>query len=191
MHALGAVVHYDEPKFIKNRNFADSINAFLPDDVKVVKAEVVDDDFDARFSAKTKTYEYKFYLSRCERPLYKNKALRVNEEINVERMREACKFLCGEHDFRSFVARKSGKTNFVREIYSANIEEVGKKEYVFKISGNGFLYNMVRIIIGTLIRVGEGKLNPDDIEKIIESKDRQKAGNTMPSYGLYLVKVEY
>ena len=191
VHALGGVVHYDEPKYIKNRYFADSINAYLPDDVKVIKAEEVGSDFDARFSAKRKTYQYKFYLSRHERPLLKNRALRVNEEVNVDKMKEALKYLLGEHDFSSFVARKSGKTNFVRTIYSAEIFETNKNEFVFEISGNGFLYNMVRIIMGTLLKVGESKIKPEDIKTIIENKNRQTAGNTMPASALYLVKVEY
>ncbi len=191
VHALGAVVHFDEPKIIKNRNFADSINSYLPDDLKVVKAEEVDNSFDARFDAKSKTYIYKFYLSRCERPLYKNRALRVNEEVDVEKMKQALKYLLGEHDFSSFVARKSGKTNFVRTIYSAEIKEVSNKEFEFQISGNGFLYNMVRIIMGTLIKVGEQKIKPEDMKTIIENKNRQTAGNTMPAHALYLVNVEY
>ena len=191
VHALGAVIHFDEPKYIKNRFFADSINAYLPDDVKVIKAEEVSEDFDARFSAKTKTYQYRFYLSRCERPLYKNRALRINEEVDVDKMKQALKYLLGEHDFSSFVARKSGKTNFVRTIYSAEIFEINNKEFVFEISGNGFLYNMVRIIMGTLLKVGEGKIKPEEMKTIIENKNRQAAGNTMPAHALYLVKVEY
>lgn len=191
VHALGAVIHYDEPKFIKNRYFADSINSYLPDDVKVIKAEEVTEEFDSRFSAKTKTYEYRFYLSRCERPLLKNRALRLNEEVNVEKMKEALKYFIGEHDFSSFVARKSGKTNFVRTIYSLNIEKVANKEFVLRVSGNGFLYNMVRIIVGTLVKVGEGKIKPEDVKTIIEGKNRQLAGKTMPAYALYLVNVEY
>lgn len=191
VHALGAVVHYDEPKEIKNKRVADSINAFLPDDVKVVKAERVGSDFDARFSAKRKTYAYKFYLSRTERPLYNNKALRVNEEVDVCKMKEACKYLIGEFDFTSFVARKSGKTNFVREIYSADIIQTGEKEFEFRICGNGFLYNMVRIIMGTLIDIGKGFKLPSDMKCVIDGKNRALSGKTMPPYALYLLNVEY
>lgn len=191
VHALNAVAHFDEPKFIKNRHFADSINSYLPSDVKIVKAEEVSEDFDARFSAKTKTYTYKFYLSRCERPMHINRAARLNEEVDVVKMNEACKYLIGEHDFSSFVARKSGKTNFVRTIYQAKIIQTGNKEFEFQISGNGFLYNMVRIIMGTLVWVGEGRLEPKDVEDIIKHKNRQLAGKTMPACALYLVNVEY
>lgn len=191
VHALNAVVHYDEPKVLKNKQIADSLNAYLPEDVKVVHHEIVDDNFDARFNSKVKTYGYRFYLSRCERPLMKNRALRVNEEIDVDKMQEACKYLIGEHDFTSFVARKSGKTNFVRTIYSAKIVKTGEKEYEFIVSGNGFLYNMVRIIMGTLIFVGLNKLKPWDMKNIIEAKTRARAGKTVQAYGLYLLNVEY
>jgi len=191
VHSLGAVVHFDEPRILKNRRIADSINSFLPEDVKVIKAEEVRDNFDARFDAKRKTYSYKFYLSRCERPLMKNRALRLNEEIDVCKMQEACEFLIGEHDFTSFVARKSGKTNFVRTIYSAEIKHIQNREYEFIITGNGFLYNMVRIIVGTLVNVGYGRCEPNAVKAIIDSKDRQKAGKTMPAYALYMVNVEY
>ena len=190
VHALGAVVHFDSPKPIKN-NIQDAINSFLPCDLKVVKVQQVDDNFDARFSTKKKTYGYKFYLSRYERPLFENKALRVNDNIDVEKMKQACKYLIGKHDFTSFVARKSCKTDFVREIYDAEIVKTGTEEYIFKISGNGFLYNMVRIIMGTLLFVGSGKFAPEDVKKVIDAKDRRLAGNTVPPYGLYLLSVEY
>lgn len=190
VHALGAVVHFDAPKQIKN-NIQDALNSFLPSDLKVVKVENVSDDFDARFSTKKKTYGYKFYLSRYERPLFENKALRVNDNINIEKMQEACKFLIGKHDFTSFVARKSGKTDFVREIYSAEIVDTKDGCFMFKISGNGFLYNMVRIIMGTLLFVGSGKFKPEDVKHIIDAKDRRQAGKTVLPYGLYLLSVEY
>jgi len=106
-------------------------------------------------------------------------------------MKRALKYFLGEHDFSSFVARKSGKTNFVRTIYSAEILRTKEKEFVFRISGNGFLYNMVRVIVGTLLKVGEGKIKPEDIKNIIDGKNRQLAGKTMPAYALYLVNVEY
>jgi len=191
VHAYNAVVHFDEPKELKNKRIKDSLNAYLPNDVKVVDAEIVNDSFDARFDATTKTYAYKFYISRTERPLMFNRALRVNENINIEKMKEACKYFIGEHDFTSFVARKSGKTNFVRTIYSCDISETAKNEYELIISGNGFLYNMVRIIMGTLIFVGEGKYEPKHVKEIIDGKNRALAGKTVAAYGLYLMKVEY
>ena len=190
VHSLGQVVHFDEPHEVKN-DIMNTLNAFLPEDVKVVSAEKVSEEFDARFNAKKKTYGYHFYLSRYEKPLKANRAVRVNDNLDVDKMKEACKYFVGEYDFTSFVARKSGKTNFVRTIYSAEIVDLGANEYLFKISGNGFLYNMVRIIMGTLVKVGEGKIKPEEVKTIIEAKDRQRAGKTLAPHGLYLLKVEY
>lgn len=191
VHAFGAVLHFDPPKTLKNPKIQESINACLPEDVKVVKLEKTDETFDARFSAKRKTYVYKFYLSKFEHPLQRNHALQVDDRVDVEKMNQACKYLVGEHDFRSFVARKSGKTNFVRTIFDAKIEKTAENEYQFKISGNGFLYNMVRIIMGTLINVGLSRIQVSDMEKIIQAKDRTKAGKTVKSGGLYLLEVVY
>lgn len=191
VHALGAVVHYDEPRELKNNRISDSLNAFLPADVKVIEAQKVASDFDARFSCKSKTYGYKFYLSRTDRPLMNNRAVRFNEQTDVEQMRKACKYLVGEHNFQSFVARKSGKTNFVRTIYSADIIKTGDNEYMFVISGNGFLYNMVRIIMGTLQAIGYGRRTFEDMKSIIDGKNRALAGKTLAPFGLYLLNVGY
>ncbi len=191
VHALGAVVHFCPPKEIKNKRVKDAINAFLPADVKVVNAERVSDDFDARFLSKKKTYGYRFYLSSCERPLLCGRALRVNTNIDIEAMKEGAKYLVGEHDFGSFVSKKSGKTNFVRTIYSADIKKVGEDEYMLFVCGNGFLYNQIRIIMGTLLNVGYNKYPPETVKEILEKKERKYAGKTAPAYGLYLIKVEY
>lgn len=191
VHAYGAVLHFDPPKELKNPKIKESMNALLPEDVKIMKLEKVSSDFDARFSSKKKTYVYKFYLSAFERPLLRNHALMVDDRVDVEAMNKACKYLVGEHDFRSFVARKSGKTNFVRTIYSAKIEKTAENEYQFIISGNGFLYNMVRIIMGTLINIGLKRNEIEDMQKIILAKDRTKAGKTVKSCGLYLLSVDY
>ncbi len=191
VHALHQVVHFDMPHEIKNTHLDDSLNAFLPSDIRVVSFQRVSSEFDARFSPKKKTYGYKFYLSRCERPLYLNRALRVNENINIEKMQSAAKLFVGTHDFSSFVSKKSGKTNFVRTIYSCEIVKTTENEYMLKITGNGFLYNMVRIIMGTLLFVGEGKFEEDCINKILEAKSRKMAGKTAPPYALYLLDVEY
>ena len=106
-------------------------------------------------------------------------------------MRKALKYLIGCFDFTSFVARKSGKTDFIRTIYSAEIIQIEEGLYAFRICGNGFLYNMVRIIMGTLIDIGAGRKSPEDMQKIIESKNRANAGKTVTPEGLYMAKVEY
>lgn len=189
--AEAQVAHFDIDKDINEKSLLSSMNALLPDDIAILEVEKVTDSFDARFSVKKKTYWYKFYVSKFELPLFKDTALRINDYADVKLMNDACKYLVGEHDFESFVARKSGKTDFVRTIYDAKIISIGDGLYALEICGNGFLYNMVRIIFGTLLMVGYKKIKPEEIKNIIESKSRSKAGKTMPAEALLMKKVEY
>ena len=112
------------------------------------------------------------------------------QKLNVESMKEAAKYFIGEHDFASFKASGTSSKTSVRTIYNASVTEENEKIFI-ELTGNGFLYNMVRIIAGTLLEVGEEKIKPEEIEKIIEAKDRSKAGKTLPAHGLCLIKVEY
>ena len=130
-------------------------------------------------------------MSRYEKAVYAGRALRVNDNVDILKMKQACKYIIGTHDFRSFVTKKSGKTDFVRTVYSADIKETEEGLYEFTISGNGFLYNMVRIIMGTLIEVGSGRKKPQDMKKIIDGQSRSLAGKTVLPHGLYMKKVEY
>jgi tRNA pseudouridine38-40 synthase len=171
-------------------SFLGSVNFFLCPEICVKSAEIASDDFDSRFTAKRKTYRYYFYISRYERPLF-SRYLRVNDNVSLDKMKAACRYLVGEHDFSSFVARKSGKTNFVRTIYSAGIVDLGDGLYALEICGNGFLYNMVRIIMGTIISVSKPNHNPEEIKNIIDSMSRQKAGKTVSGVPLCLMNVEY
>ena len=167
-----------------------ALNAHLPDDISVRSAEIVSDNFNARFSAKKKTYRYYFYISPNRSAIFDQFALQV-KRADITKMKDSCKYLVGEKDFQSFVARNSGKTNFVRTIFDAKINHVENELYFFEITGSGFLYNMVRIIMGTLIACGEEKIQPSDVEKIIKAKDRTKAGKTVSPVGLCLANVEY
>ena len=189
--ALAHVAHFDTEKFVDEKKLKASLNAILPEDIAVTSVQKVDNSFDARFSVKRKTYQYRFYVSRYELPLLRGRALRINDYADVSLMNKACKFLLGEHNFKSFVARKSGKTDFVRTIYDAKIVELDDGMFAFEITGNGFLYNMVRIIFGTLIQVGYKKIEPSKVKDIIDAKDRTKAGKTMPAFALVLKNVEY
>ncbi|MBQ9790132.1 MAG: tRNA pseudouridine(38-40) synthase TruA [Clostridia bacterium] len=192
VNARAQVAHFEIGENFKfNRfQFLGSVNFFLPDDIIVKDACVVGDDFDARFTVKKKTYRYYFYVSRFERPLFA-KFLRVNDNVSVDLMREACQYLIGEHDFKSFVARKSGKTNFVRTIYDAKILDFGDDLFAFEITGSGFLYNMVRIIMGTLIKIGTKKCAPNAMKEIIDGKSRASAGKTVSGTPLVLFSVDY
>lgn len=191
VHSLGQVAHFDTGKEVDEKFLHHYLNNNLPSDITVSSVQKVGTDFDSRFSVKKKTYVYKFYLSRYERAIYAGRALRVNDNVKIERMQAACKYLLGTHDFTSFVARKSGKTDFVRTIFDAKITEQESGLYEFEISGNGFLYNMVRIIMGTLIEVGSGRREPEDMKKIIEGRERSLAGKTVVAHGLYMKAVEY
>lgn len=189
--ALGQVIHFDTNAVINEKKLQDSMNALLPSDICAISVSIVDLDFDARFSVKKKTYRYNFYVSKYTHPIFDEFATRINDYANIELMQEACKYLIGSHDFESFVSKKSGKSDFVRTIYDAKIVDIDEGIYAFEITGNGFLYNMVRIIFGTIVQVGYKKLQPKDIERIILSKNRAKAGKTMPSKSLFLKNVDY
>lgn len=191
VHSLGQVAHFDTEKEVDEKFLHHYLNNNLPSDITVSSVQKVGMDFDSRFSVKKKTYVYKFYLSRYERAIYAGRALRVNDNVKIERMQAACEYLLGTHDFTSFVARKSGKTDFVRTIFDAKITEQESGLYEFEITGNGFLYNMVRIIMGTLIEVGSGRREPEDMKKIIEGRERSLAGKTVVAHGLYMKAVEY
>ncbi len=191
VHSFGQVAHFDTAKEIDCTRLLYELNNDKFKDIDFLRVFEAPASFDSRFSVKVKTYSYRFYLSRFERVMFKNRALRVNDNVDIEKMRKGLNGLVGTHDFESFVARKSGKSDFVRTVYSASINELGDGLYEFEISGNGFLYNMVRIIMGTLIDMGAGRKDCSTMPDIIRGKNRSLAGKTVPSYGLYMKSVSY
>lgn len=190
VHALGQVVHVDVETPVPADKIPYALNTLLPDTIKVLSAEIVPSDFHARFHAKRKAYVYKMYVSPHVSPTRAFTHLRVTPPLDLEKMKRALPALLGEHDFRSFLASGSSVKGTVREIYKAELNQVGD-ELEFYVEGNGFLYNMVRIIVGTLLYIGKGKIGADEMEKIISACDREKAGITAPPEGLYLKKVWY
>ena len=189
--AYAQVCHFDTEQKVNEKKLLDSLNALLPDDVGVTVCEKVSDEFDSRFSVKKKIYQYRFYISKYTLPLFEKTAVKVYDYTDVSLMKEACKYLIGTYDFESFVSKKSGKTDFVRTIFDARIVELDDGLFAFEITGNGFLYNMVRIIFGTLLKVGCKKIKPEEILDIIKAKDRRFAGKTMSPHALFMKKVEY
>ncbi len=189
-HAAGQVAHFDTESSIPPEKFAHALNAVLPEDIKIISAEQADDDFNARFSAKRKTYEYHMYMSEFSHPRKSRYAVWINYPLDTEKMNSAAKLFEGEHDFRCFLAANSSVKDTIRTIYNAKVEKLGD-EIIFSVTGNGFLYNMVRIMAGTLVAVGSGKLAERDILKILANGERQFAGKTMPAKGLLLKSVEY
>jgi len=178
---------------IEAEKIALALNPLLPDDIKVLSSESVGEDFNARFSAKYKTYMYKFYSSKITLPLFLSET-QIKGELNFTKMKKAAKFLIGTHDFTSFANPDTQIEDKVRTIKQIKIlrENIdGVWHYSVFITGNGFLYNMVRIIVGTLIQVGEGKIKPEEIKTILKLKDRTKAGKSMPPESLYLINVKY
>lgn len=165
------------------------LNFILPDDIKILNCYFVSENFNARFDAKNKTYAYNFYLSKTSIPYFDNFATQIKNNVNMQIFEENLKMLVGTYDFTSFCASNNQTENKVRTIYSCELIK-NDNLYTVKICGNGFLYNMVRIIIGTLIDISSGKLKCN-ISEIIEYKDRTKAGHTASSKGLVLLNVNY
>ena len=188
--AIEQVCHIDLDTDIDVCKKSGHINSLLPRDIRVLDISIADNDFHARYSAKRKTYEYYFYTG-SEIPLYENFATNIGFNIDIEKMKECCKCFLGEHDFSAFCASNTEVKDKTRSIFDINIVDISDNLYKLTITGNGFLYNMVRIIMGTLVDVGLGKINSNDISSIIESLDRSKAGKTISPKGLVLKNVEY
>ena len=174
-------------------NLPRAYNSVLADDISVAAAYVVNDSFHPRYDVLDKEYTYLIYNSKLKDPFYRNRALYYAREIDgehLEKMNVAAAHLCGKHDFASFMAEGGSVADTVREIKYAKIQRQGDI-LEFKVCGNGFLYNMVRIIVGTLLDVAADKTQPCDIENLILSKNRALAGQTVAAHGLYLSNVTY
>lgn len=190
VHAIGQVASFKTNSTIPPDKFAVALNTALPTGVKVLKSERADDDFNARRNAKVKTYRYSIYNSDVEEPLKERYKSRVYGKLDLEKMRAAAKLLEGEHDFKAFAASGYSAKTTVRTIYSFEIKNDGE-DYDFYVTGSGFLYNMVRILAGTVILVGAGKIGSEEIPRAFETGKRHKDVKTMPPKGLCLMKVEY
>ena len=190
VHAAGQAAHFDTQSKIPSERFSYALNSLLPKDIRIVSSVEVPQTFHARFSAKKKTYRYSMYVSNTEKPLKERYAAEIYPLPDIEKMKNICGLLIGEHDFKCFSASGSEVKSTIRTVYSAEITSNGE-DIAFIVSGNGFLYNMVRIMAGTLLSAGYGKLSEADILTALTSGDRTKAGKTMEAKGLCLMKVEY
>ena len=190
VHALGQVANFKTNSNIPIEKFAIAINSRIKQSIRIKKAEEVDERFHSRYNCKRKTYRYIINTSETGSAIYRNLEYNIKMQLNVKKMQEAVKFFVGEHDFSAFKSSGTSSKSSVRTIYNAKVEQDGER-IIIELTGNGFLYNMVRIISGTIVEVGLNKIKPEDITKIIESKNRQNAGKTLPPCGLYLVSVEY
>lgn len=166
------------------------VNALLPDDIRLTEAAPCSEEFHARFDAIQKTYLYRIDLSKHGNVFYKNLVWHLPRDLHIENMQKAASCFLGTHDFSAFMAQGGSGKTFSRTIYESELS-LEDELLTYRITGNGFLYNMVRIISGTLAGVGKGKIDPQDIPAIIASKDRTKAGMTAPAKGLTLLRAEY
>ncbi|MCL2847161.1 MAG: tRNA pseudouridine(38-40) synthase TruA [Firmicutes bacterium] len=198
VHAIAQVAHFNTEKILSKKeafNFVNAFNFHLPSNIRVKSAEIVDDNFHAVVSALKKTYHYDMYFG-IENPLLKNRAYHIKKNIDIAAMERAAKCFIGNHDFVFFRAVGSSATTTVREIYNCELTEVelyGSSGLRLSISANGFLYKMVRIIVGSILQVGLGKLIEIDIKKMLCGKEELIGYNktTAPSCGLYLQSVKY
>ncbi len=204
VHALGQVVHFDADTSIPTDKIPFAVNTHLPDDVSMLSCEIAPENFNARFSAKRKTYCYKIYVSNHRLPVLELDHEHITYPLDLDKIEQAAKIIEGTHDFKCFEASGSVVKNTVRTVYSvdvatrhfdnATVRADGKffdGELSISVTGNGFLYNMVRIIAGTLVYVGIGKLTPQDVSRILETGDRKAAGKTLGAKGLTLMSVQY
>lgn len=191
VHATGQVVHFDTTLTIPIDSYMKALNVQLPRDIRVLACEEVASDFHARYSVSGKRYRYIWHLAAIQSPFRRHYTTETNGIVpNIELMREAAAYIVGEHDFSCFCAANTSVQDKVRTVHSLTFEIHGEELHMV-IEGNGFLYNMVRIIAGTLWEVGTEKRTPQNVQKIIESMDRKTAGKTAPPHGLYLEKVYY
>ena len=191
VHALGQVANFHTNTNIAISKIPYAINAKLPKSIVIHKAEEVDDRFHARYQCKKKTYRYVINNSEFPSALNRYREYHMPYALDFEAMQKAIKFFEGEHDFKAF--QSSGGTKrktTVRTLSKCTIQKEGER-IIIELTGDGFLYNMVRIISGTILDVGLGKIKAEDIPEIIESGKRERAGKTLPPHGLYLVKVRY
>ncbi len=190
VHALGNVAVFDTESHIPGEKFSYALNQRLPEDIVVQESREVPGDFHPRYQKCRKTYEYTILNRRFPLPEYRNTAMFYYGGLDVEKMSRAGKAFVGEWDFAGFCSAGAQVQTTVRKIYDLQVERAGELVRI-RVEGNGFLYNMVRIIAGTLLEVGKGKIPPERMGEIIIAKDRSLAGPTAPAKGLRLVEIRY
>ena len=190
VHALGNVAVFDTIARMPAEKISYALNQRLPEDIRIQKSEEVALDWHPRHCESRKTYEYRIYRGEFPMPVKRLYALHTYHKLDVVQMQAAAAFLIGEHDFKSFCQTGAQVESTVRTIYQAEVLEEGA-DLVIRVCGNGFLYNMVRIIVGTLLEVGQGKRKPEDMQQILAATDRACAGPTAPAHGLLLYRYEF
>lgn len=190
VHAIAQTANFKTNSNIPIEKLCLAINSQLKKSIVIKEATDVDENFHCRYNCKGKKYRYIINNSINGSAIYRGLEYHMPVKLDVEKMKKAAKFFIGIHDFKAFKSSGTSSKSSIREIYTAEVIEENERIKI-ELTGSGFLYNMVRIISGTLVEVGLGKIKPEEIKDIIESKDRTKAGKTLPAHGLYLVEVYY
>jgi tRNA pseudouridine38-40 synthase len=190
VHAFAQVANFKTNSNLPTEKFPVAINSKLKKSIIIKNAEEVDERFHSRLTCKRKTYRYVINNSYTGTAIYRNLEYHIPTKLDVDKMKEAARYFEGEHDFKAFKASGTSSKSSVRTIYEAKVYKIDEKICI-ELTGNGFLYNMVRIIAGTLVEVGIGKILPEQISAIIKEGKRENAGKTLPAHGLYLLNVEY
>ncbi|ELC8442838.1 tRNA pseudouridine(38-40) synthase TruA [Clostridium perfringens] len=190
VHAKNYIANFKTNSLMTLDEMIEYINEYLPEDISVKELKDASERFHARFNVKSKTYAYTIDNNRFKDVFLRKYAWHIESELNLDAMKEASEYLIGTHDFKSFTSLKSKNKSTLRTINSIDINE--KNNIItLKINGNGFLLNMVRIIVGTLVAVGLGEIEPNYIVNILEAKERAKASEKAPAHGLCLLELNY
>jgi tRNA pseudouridine38-40 synthase len=191
VHAWGQVANFKCETTLKAEDFLGGLNSLTPEDIVIAACEEVNDEFHARFSAKSKRYIYRILNRSNPAAVYRQYAWHIRKDLNLEAMRAAISHLIGSHDFKAFEGAGSPRAHTVRNVFKASLTQEDDGYAVFESEADGFLRFMVRNIVGTLVEVGLGKITPDDFKLILDSKDRSRAGTTAPAHGLFLKRANY
>lgn len=191
VHSYGNVAVFDSDTSIPAEKLAPALNTKLPDSIRIMDSIEVESLFHPRRNVIDKTYEYHINTARITFPTDRLYSYNVKHTLDIKAMKRAASFIEGRHDFTSFCSAKTDKEDKVRTVFQIDVEETVRNGLIIRVRGDGFLYNMVRIIAGTLVKVGEGKIKPEEIPAIIERKDRGHLGTTLPATGLFLMGIKY
>lgn len=194
VHAAAQVCHFDAETDVPAEKIADALNFRLPDGISVLQSIVAPEGFDASSSVKKKTYCYRLYLSQRRNPLKDRYAVQVKYPIDLQKLIFAGKMFEGEHDFKAYCAAGSNVKTTIRTIYSVEVKTIkrrGSPDLEIYFTGSGFLYNMVRTLVGTMLYFAAGRIEEEQIKRSLNEKDRNAVGKTMPAYGLTLENVDY
>lgn len=190
VHSLGQIMNFHTSSEMKKEDMMSYMNQYLPEDIAIVEIEEVSERFHSRLNAKGKQYSYRVWNSSVPNVFWRRYSHMVEQPLDVAAMEKAASYLLGEHDFKSFTSTKKGKKSTVRNIRSIEIQKDGEL-LTFTFMGDGFLYHMIRILMGTLLEVGTGSRSAEEIPQILAAGDREKAGGLVPGKGLVLEKVFY